>query len=58
MKKRLTVWKAVFVLGIAIILFSYTLSRFTSNEYALVIAGSILSIWSGAGILLELYKKD
>lgn len=53
-----TMWTIFFVIGMILILFSYNLSRYLSNEYACIVAGGILSVLSGVGILLEMYKKN
>lgn len=55
MSKKLILWKILFVLGLFAIVFRLDISRFTSDVTALLTGGIVLSVVSGAGILLETY---
>ena len=54
--KETIVWSALFVLGLVTILFRMDISRYLSDITALLVAGSILSVFSGAGMLMKWYK--
>lgn len=47
----------MFVVGLIMILGASKFSRWIGNENSCYIAGAILSIFSGIGILLEIYIK-
>lgn len=57
MKSRKFIWIVLFIVGLAMILKSYDLARWIGSEMSCNIAGAILSVVSGSGLLLELYKK-
>lgn len=51
------IWAILFAAGLFMILGCVTLSRFWFTEgYAWVIAGGMLCLLSGSGLLLELYQ--
>ena len=50
-------WAVLFVVGLCMILFSSQISRYISELFAIVTAGGILSVISGAGLLFEMYGK-
>ena len=45
------------MLGLLTVLFRMEISRYLSDEAALLVAGAILSAVAGAGLLLELYRR-
>ena len=49
-------WGVLFVLGWVMVLFRMDISRYLSDITALLVTGSILSVFSGAGMLMERYK--
>ena len=50
-------WIVLFIAGLCMILFSSQISRYISELFAVVTAGGILSVISGAGLLFEMYGK-
>lgn len=54
--KETIVWSVLFVLGLVMVLFRMDISRYLSDITALLVTGSILSVFSGAGILMKWYK--
>ena len=54
-KKKIRI--IMFVVGLIMILGASKFSRWIGNENSCYIAGAILSIFSGIGILLEIYIK-
>lgn len=54
--KKMIVWGVLFVLGLVMVLFRMDISRYLSDITALLVTGSILSVFSGAGMLMEWYK--
>ena len=54
--KKTIVWSVLFVLGLVMVLFRMDISRYLSDITALVVTGSILSVFSGAEMLMERYK--
>ena len=54
--KKTIVWSVLFVLGLVMALFRMDISRYLSDITALLVTGSILSVFSGAGMLMERYK--
>ena len=54
--KKTIVWSVLFVLGLVMVLFRMDISRYLSDMTALVVTGSILSVFSGAGMLMKWYK--
>lgn len=51
------IWIIMFVVGLIMILGASEFSRWIGNENSYYIAGTILSIFSGISILLEIYIK-
>lgn len=54
--KETIVWSVLFVLGLVMVLFRMDISRYLSDITGLLVTGSILSVFSGAGMLMEWYK--
>ena len=54
--KKTIVWSVLFMLGLVMVLFRMDISRYLSDITALVVTGSILSVFSGAEMLMERYK--
>ena len=54
--KKTIVLGVLFVLGLVMVLFRMDISRYLSDITALVVTGSILSVFSGAGMLMKWYK--
>lgn len=54
--KETIVWSVLFVLGLVMVLFRMDISRYLSDITALLVTGSILSVFSGAGMLMKWYK--
>lgn len=54
--KKTIVWSVLFVLGLVMVLFRMDISRYLSDITGLLVTGSILSVFSGAGMLMEWYK--
>ena len=54
--KKTIVLGVLFVLGLVMVLFRMDISRYLSDITALVVTGSILSVFSGAEMLMERYK--
>ena len=54
--KKTIVWSVLFVLGLVMVLFRMDISRYLSDKTALLVTGSILSVFSGAGMLMKWYK--
>lgn len=57
MKNRKIIWSVFFIIGLVMILNSENWTRWIGRERDWVIAGVILSVVTGCGLLLELYKK-
>lgn len=57
MNDKIVLWTALFTIGISLILFRLSLSRYISDAAALFVAGLIFTFVSGIGLLLELYRK-
>ena len=55
--KETIVWSVLFVLGLVMVLFRMDISRYLSDITALLVTGSILSVFSGAGMLMKWYKE-
>ena len=54
--KETIVWSVLFVLGLVMVLFRMDISRYLSDITGLLVTGSILSVFSGAGMLMKWYK--
>ncbi len=54
--KETIVWSVLFVLGLVMVLLRMDISRYLSDITALLVTGSILSVFSGAEMLMERYK--
>ena len=54
--KETIVWSVLFVLGLVMVLFRMDISRYLSDITALLVTGSILSVFSGVGMLMERNK--
>ena len=54
--KKTIVWSVLFVLGLVMVMFRMDISRYLSDITGLLVTGSILSVFSGAGMLMEWYK--
>ena len=54
--KETIVWSVLFVLGLVMVLFRMDISRYLSDITGLLVTGSILSVFSGAEMLMERYK--
>lgn len=54
--KKTIVWSVLFVLGLVMVLFRMDISRYLSDITGLLVTGSILSVFSGAGMLMKWYK--
>ena len=54
--KKTIVWSVLFVLGLVMVLFQMDISRYLSDITGLLVTGSILSVFSGAGMLMKWYK--
>ena len=54
--KKTIVWSVLFMLGLVMVLFQMDISRYLSDITGLLVTGSILSVFSGAGMLMEWYK--
>ena len=54
--KKTIVWSVLFMLGLVMVLFRMDISRYLSDITGLLVTGSILSVFSGAGMLMEWYK--
>ena len=54
--KKTIVWSVLFVLGLMMVLFRMDISRYLSDITGLLVTGSILSVFSGAGMLMKWYK--
>ena len=54
--KKTIVLGVLFVLGLVMVLFRMDISRYLSDITALLVTGSILSVFSGAEMLMERYK--
>ena len=54
--KETIVWSVLFALGLVMVLFRMDISRYLSDITGLLVTGSILSVFSGAGMLMEWYK--
>ena len=55
-RKETIVWSVLFVLGLVMVLFRMDISRYLSDITGLLVTGSILSVFSGAEMLMERYK--
>ena len=53
--KKLRIWIAAFAVGILMLLFRMEISRYMADLTALLIVGTVLSVFGAAGFLLELY---
>lgn len=56
MKKR-WIWTAALAVGILTLLFRMEISRYMADLTALLIVGTVLSVFGATGILLELYIR-
>lgn len=54
--KETIVWSVLFVLGLVMVLFRMDISRYLSDITGMLVTGSILSVFSGAGMLMKWYK--
>ena len=54
--KETIVWSVLFVLGLVMVLFRMDISRYLSDITGLLVTGSILSVFSGAGMLMKWYN--
>lgn len=54
--KETIVWSVLFVLGLVMVRFRMDISRYLSDITGLLVTGSILSVFSGAGMLMKWYK--
>ena len=54
--KETIVWSVLFVLGLVMVLFRMGISRYLSDITGLLVTGSILSVFSGAEMLMKWYK--
>lgn len=54
--KKTIVWSVLFALGLVMVLFRMDISRYLSDITGLLVTGSILSVFSGAGMLMKWYK--
>ena len=54
--KETIVWSVLFVLGLVMVLFRMDISRYLSDITGLLVTGSILSVFSGVGMLMERNK--
>ena len=54
--KETIVWSVLFVLGLVMVLFRMDISRYLSDITGLLVTGSILSVFSGAEMLMDRYK--
>ena len=54
--KKTIVLGVLFVLGLVMVLFRMDISRYLSDITGLLVTGSILSVFSGAEMLMERYK--
>lgn len=57
MNKKTVIWVVLFALGLCMVLFRLTLSRYLSDPVALFAAGCILSLISGVGLLATAYRR-
>lgn len=57
MNKKIVIWAVLFALGLCMVLFRLTLSRYLSDPVALFAAGCILSLISGGGLLMTAYHR-
>lgn len=57
MRPKWMVWAGLFVLGLLMVLCRMEISRYLSDAAALLVGGGILAAVSGAGLLLELYRR-
>lgn len=55
--KTLWIWIAALAAGILMLLFRMEISRYMADLTALLIVGTVLSVFGAAGILLELYIR-
>lgn len=51
------IWAAAFIIGLFMILNKIQISRYVSDLNGVFMAGIIISVVSGLGLLLELYGK-
>ena len=54
--KETIVWSVLFVLGLVMVLFRMDISLYLSDITGRLVTGSILSVFSGAGMLMKWYK--
>ena len=55
--KTLWIWIAALAAGILMLLFRMEISRYMADLTALLIVGTVLSVFGAVGILLELYIR-
>lgn len=55
--KKLWIWIAALAVGILTLLFRMEISRYMADLTALLIVGTVLSVFGAVGILLELYIR-
>ena len=55
--KKLWIWIAALAVGILMLLFRMEISRYMADLSALLIVGTVLSVFGAVGILLELYIR-
>lgn len=55
--KKLRIWIAALAVGILMLLFRMEISRYMADLTALLIVGTVLSVFGAVGILLELYIR-
>ena len=56
--KKLRIWIAALAVGILTLLFRMEISRYMADLTALLIVGTMLSVFGAAGILLETYFRS
>ena len=54
--KETIAWNVLLVLELVMVLFRMDISRYLSDITGLLVTGSILSVFSGAGMLMKWYK--
>ncbi|MBS5842592.1 MAG: hypothetical protein KIC77_03775 [Clostridiales bacterium] len=55
--KKLWIWIAALAVGILTLLFRMEISQYMADLTALLIVGTVLSVFGAAGILLEPYIR-
>ena len=58
MSKKIVLWTVLFVVGLFTVLFRMELSRYISDLTSLLAVGCILAVIAGAGLFMELYRKQ